>query len=79
MNTAALDHFSLPGDPGFPLNAMFQGPADRNEAEQLRGYISQLRQELAIRLVKRLYADGTDKPSKWWLSFNKKKFMGHSL
>lgn len=38
-----------------------------------------MRQELAIRLVKRLYADGTDKPSKWWLSFTKRRFMNKSL
>jgi len=79
LQNAALDHFALPGDPAFPLNALYQPPRDRNEAETLRGYISQMRQELAIRLVARLYADGTGKPSKWWLSFTKRKFMGKSF
>lgn len=32
----------------------------------------QARQELAARLVERLYADGTGKPSKWWLGFQKR-------
>lgn len=79
LQSAALEHFALPGDSSFPLNALYQGPKDRNEADILRQYISQMRQELALRLVNRLYADGTGKPSKWWLSFSKRRFMGKSL
>jgi actin related protein 2/3 complex subunit 3 len=58
---------------------MFNAPANRNEAEALKQYLSQVRQELAQRLLARIFEDGTDKPSKWWLSFNKRKFMGKSL
>lgn len=79
VQAAALEQFALPGEPGFPLNAQFQGARDRQEAETLRGYIGQVRQELGARLVGRLYADGTGRPSKWWLSFAKRKFMGKSL
>ncbi|KAL7274118.1 subunit of the Arp2/3 complex [Rhizina undulata] len=79
LQSSALDHFALPGDPAFPLNALYQAPRDRSDAETMRGYISQLRQELVIRLLNRVYADGTGKPSKWWLSFTKRKFMGKSL
>lgn len=43
----------------------------------LRQYLTQLRQELANRLVERVYADG--KPSKWWMCFQKRKFMNKSL
>ena len=75
----ALEQFSIPGEPGFPLNQAYEAPRDRNEAEQLRSYLSQVRQELAIRLHQRLYADGSSGPSKWWLSFTKRKFMGKSL
>lgn len=64
LTTAALEHFAIPGDPSFPLNALYQGPKDRGEAEVLRGYIGQIRQELAQRLLARIYADGTGKPSK---------------
>jgi len=64
LQTAALDHFALPGDPAFPLNALYQPPRDRMEAEALRGYISQMRQELVTRLLNRVYADGDEKPSK---------------
>ncbi|KAI9053993.1 hypothetical protein LZ554_002937 [Drepanopeziza brunnea f. sp. 'monogermtubi'] len=80
IQSVALDsNFAIPGDPGFPLNQMFNPPTNRNEAETLRQYLSQVRQELAIRLLARIFEDGSDRPSKWWLSFSKRKFMGKSL
>jgi actin related protein 2/3 complex subunit 3 len=79
MNIALDTNFSIPGDASFPLNQAFEAPADRNQAEVLRQYIMQMRQELATRLLNRLYADGTGVPSKWWLSFTKRKFMGKAL
>ena len=75
----ALEQFSIPGEPGFPLNQAFEPPKDRTEAEALRQYLGQVRQELAIRLHQRLYAVDPGSPSKWWLSFTKRKFMGKSL
>lgn len=63
MNVALDTNFAIPGDAGFPLNQSFEAPKDRNEAEALRQYIMQMRQELAVRLVGRVYADG-DSPSK---------------
>ena len=62
----------------FPLNQAFEGPRDRQDAETLRQwvdpatgtpaahcyrYLSQVRQELAMRLLARVYADGPT-PSK---------------
>lgn len=42
--------------------------------------MAQVRQELATRLLARVYDEDSDgKPSKWWLSFTKRKFMGKSL
>jgi len=79
MNVSLDTNFAVPGDAGFPLNQQFEGARDRHEAETLRQYIMQVRQELGARLLARVYADGTDKPSKWWLSFTKRKFMGKSL
>jgi len=67
LNTYAVDHFSLPGDGGFPLNNLYAAPANRVDADLLRQYFLQARQECAARLVEVVYADGT--PSKWWLSF----------
>jgi actin related protein 2/3 complex subunit 3 len=79
QNIALDNNFSIPGDPSFPLNQMFNPPGSRQEAETLRQYLMQVRQELASRLLARIYEDGSDKPSKWWLSFTKRKFMGKSL
>lgn len=75
----SLEQFSLPGEPGFPLNQAYEGPRDRQDAEALRGYLSQVRQELALRLHARLYADGSGVPNKFWMSFAKRKFMGKAL
>ncbi|KAI7866582.1 ARP2/3 complex [Spinellus fusiger] len=77
LSTLAVSTFSIPGDPGFPLNAMYAPPADRHQADQTRQYLQQLRQELAARLVDQIYIDG--KPSKWWMCFQKRKFMNLSL
>ncbi|KAL8806877.1 MAG: hypothetical protein Q9182_001006 [Xanthomendoza sp. 2 TL-2023] len=83
LMNAALDQFAIPGDAGFPLNQAFEAPRDRQDAETLRQYLSQVRQELAIRLHARLYAGNSSstpsKANKWWLSFTKRKFMGKSL
>ena len=59
----ALEQFAIPGDANFPLNQAFEPPADRIQAEQLRGYLGQIRQELAMRLHQRLYENGIG-PSK---------------
>lgn len=58
---------------------MFEAPASRQEAETLRQYLGQVRQELASRLLARIYDTEDRMPSKWWLSFTKRKFMGKSL
>ncbi|KAL6706672.1 subunit of the Arp2/3 complex [Coniothyrium glycines] len=79
MNLALDTNFAIPGDAGFPLNQAFEPPPDRNSAEVLRQYIMQMRQELATRLLNRVYADDTNTPSKWWLSYTKRKFMGKAL
>ncbi|KIY69732.1 ARP2/3 complex, 21 kDa p21-Arc subunit [Cylindrobasidium torrendii FP15055 ss-10] len=79
LNTLAVDNFPIPGDATFSLNSHYGAPASRNEADYLRQYLVQVRQELAARLVEILYADGTGKPSKWWMSFQKRRFMNRSL
>jgi len=38
-----------------------------------------MRQEIASRLAERLWAEREDRPSKWWMSFTKRKFMGRAL
>ncbi|KAH8923690.1 ARP2/3 complex, 21 kDa p21-Arc subunit [Atractiella rhizophila] len=79
LTSYAVDNFSLPGEPGFPLNNLYQAPATRPDADNLRQYLLQARQETAIRLVARVYDTPDGKPSKWWMCFQKRKFMGKSL
>jgi len=64
MNLALDSNFAIPGDAGFPLNQAFEAPADRQGVEVLRGYVGQMRQELAVRLGERLFVDGGEGPSK---------------
>ncbi|GAA6039648.1 hypothetical protein JCM8097_002235 [Rhodosporidiobolus ruineniae] len=88
LTTHAMDHFALPGEPGFPLNQVFQGAAagDRVGSDALRAYLTHARQELVVRLLERhIYnaadasTEGGKRPSKWWMAFQKRKFMGKSL
>ncbi|RKP17463.1 actin-related protein 2/3 complex subunit 3, partial [Rozella allomycis CSF55] len=72
------NNFVVPGDAGFPLAALYSTPANRNEADTLRQYIGQLRQELVNRLIPILYPTQS-MPSKWWMSFQKRKFMNKSF
>ncbi|KAI8898006.1 actin-related protein 2/3 complex subunit 3 [Globomyces pollinis-pini] len=72
--THAVQQFPLPGDATFPLNSMFEKPPTRQDAEFLKAYWTQMRQETGVRLIERIYQD--DKPSKWWMCFAKRKFMG---
>ncbi|GBE79924.1 actin-related protein ARPC3 [Sparassis latifolia] len=78
LNTLSVDNFPIPGDANFVLNAHYAPPGSRADADYLRQYLTQARQELAARLVEKLYADGTGKPSKWWMSFQKRRFMSRS-
>ncbi|KDN37992.1 putative ARC18-subunit of the Arp2/3 complex [Tilletiaria anomala UBC 951] len=77
LSTYAVDNFALPGDANFPLNQLYSAPRDRAEADALRSYLTQARQETAARLIEKIYING--KPSKFWLAFTKRKFMGKSL
>ncbi|KAK4050035.1 subunit of the Arp2/3 complex [Microbotryomycetes sp. JL221] len=80
LSSYAVDNFTLPGEPGFPLNNLYQSPANRLEADSLRQYLTQARQETVIRLIERIYTpESQGKPSKWWMCFQKRKFMGKSL
>lgn len=65
LTNLAVGEYSIPGEPGFAGGMGFEGPArgDRGDAEILRGYIGQVRQELAARLLGRVYGGG-DVPSK---------------
>ncbi|EMG45739.1 ARC18 Actin-related protein 2/3 complex subunit 3 [Candida maltosa Xu316] len=79
LTNLSLDNFSLPGDIGFPLNSVYLPPRDKSEADLLRSYLQQFRQELSDRLIKRIYSDDDSQPSKYWLAFTKRRFMNKSL
>ena len=81
MNVALDNNFKVPGDAGFPISGIFEAPRDRQGQDVLRGYLGQARQELAARLVDRLYPEGRAEggPDKWWMCYQRRKFMGKSL
>eukprot|EP00010_Vexillifera_abyssalis_P008422 CAMPEP_0201545950 /NCGR_PEP_ID=MMETSP0173_2-20130828/2348_1 /ASSEMBLY_ACC=CAM_ASM_000268 /TAXON_ID=218659 /ORGANISM="Vexillifera sp., Strain DIVA3 564/2" /LENGTH=158 /DNA_ID=CAMNT_0047954501 /DNA_START=79 /DNA_END=555 /DNA_ORIENTATION=+ len=75
----AIANFSIPGDGQFPLGGFVTNPANRNEADQVRQWFLQMRQETNHRLIARVYARDDAKPSKWWMCFTKRKFLNMSL
>ncbi|VEL24314.1 unnamed protein product [Protopolystoma xenopodis] len=62
----AIARFDLPGDPGFPreLNNLYAKPKTPTEAEQMRSYLTQLRQEMGVRLIDKVFLSDTSPPSK---------------
>lgn len=74
----AVDNFALPGDANFPLSSLYSAPASRSDADTLRHYLTQARQETVARLLEKVYQQDNT-PSRWWLAFTKRKFMGKSL
>ncbi|KAK1788456.1 hypothetical protein P4O66_016884 [Electrophorus voltai] len=64
MYTLGITNFPIPGEPGFPLNAMYVKPSNKQEEETMRAYLQQVRQETGLRLCDRVFDPQTDKPSK---------------
>lgn len=78
MFTLAINKFDIPGDATFPLNSVYSKPGSPTEADLMRQYLLQIRQETGTRICDKVYGED-GKPSKWWLCFAKKKFMDKSL
>ncbi|XP_062139909.1 actin-related protein 2/3 complex subunit 3 [Drosophila sulfurigaster albostrigata] len=76
LYSLAIAKFSLPGDAGFPLNAVYAKP---DNADLMREYLLQLRQETGLRLLEKVFNTDDGKPNKWWICFAKKRFMDKSL
>ncbi|KAG4302431.1 hypothetical protein PCK1_001267 [Pneumocystis canis] len=69
LNTFSLENFAMPGDPAFPFNSLYSVPSNQSDLDFLKQYIAQFRQELASRLIERVYMNSPhDKPDKWCLS-----------
>lgn len=86
MHSLAISKFDIPGDANFVLPTVYTRPASANEADTLRQYLTQLRQECGLRLCDKVFecpedtpANDSMKPSKWWTCFAKRKFMDISL
>jgi len=79
MQSLAKSKFDIPSDPNFPLNSVYSKPANAEEASFLRQYFQQLRQECGARIVEKVFDNETNKPSKWWICFARRKFMDISL
>lgn len=80
LTNVALDNIKVPGSLGFSLNTVYSVPVeDHNQMELLTIYIQQFRQELAARLLERVYTESKDQPSKFWLAFIRRRFMNKTL
>eukprot|EP01116_Phalansterium_solitarium_P009664 TRINITY_DN23914_c0_g1_i1.p2 TRINITY_DN23914_c0_g1~~TRINITY_DN23914_c0_g1_i1.p2 ORF type:complete len:176 (-),score=60.61 TRINITY_DN23914_c0_g1_i1:225-752(-) len=79
LYTLAIEKFALPGDKSFVLGGFVTAPASRAEEDTLRTYLTQVRQELGLRLVARVYARNATVPDKWWMCFLKRKFLNKAL
>jgi actin related protein 2/3 complex subunit 3 len=78
MYQLAIESFPLPTDGSFILHGFFGKVASKSESDELRSYLTSCRHELGNRLAERV-CDETGKPSKWWLAFAKRKFLGKAL
>ncbi|EDV22476.1 uncharacterized protein TRIADDRAFT_28737, partial [Trichoplax adhaerens] len=78
LYTEALTNVVIPGEAGFPLSSLYQKPS-KSDGDLMRLYFTQLRQELGVRLLEKVYCEPDGKPSKWWMCFSRKKFMDKRL
>ena len=76
----------------FPLNQLYETIEEKGQVELLRTYLTLFRQELASRLLSHVYVNAADSggaspspssphtlPSKWWITFQKRRFMNKAL
>ena len=78
LTSLALKQYAIPGEPGFPLSAMYKRAESIEESDLFRNYYRQLREEVNKRILPRLYNEDGSK-NKWWQSFSKRKFMGKEI
>ncbi|XP_024959389.1 actin-related protein 2/3 complex subunit 3-like [Cynara cardunculus var. scolymus] len=74
IKNLGFEHVHVPGESGFPFHGIFPRPGAKKEAEVLRDYFKQIREETSRRLLNVAYR-GNGTPNKWWLAFAKRKFM----
>ena len=80
MYSLSIKDFWVPGHKDWPLAGFTSKPGNRAEQDQTRAWMAQLRQECGVRLCDKVFANSPDgKPSKWWVCFQRKKFMNKQL
>ncbi|PIA12708.1 actin-related protein 2/3 complex subunit 3 [Coemansia reversa NRRL 1564] len=84
LHTLAVTNIVIPADAGFPLRSVYPqlNLADKMEGDQLRQYLQQVRLAVVQRLVPIVYSvngQPSQTPSKWWLCFQKRHFMGKTM
>jgi len=72
----------LPGDAGWPLGGLLPPPRAPAEADAARAWLRDARRAAHDRLLARLYPPGADAggpPSRHWMAYAKRKFVGKEL
>lgn len=75
----ASSGFALPGDAQLnSVKTLFPEPKTRQEADQLRDWLTKARVETLHRLLSVVYQDSKT-PGDWWMAYQKRRFMGKTL
>jgi actin related protein 2/3 complex subunit 3 len=75
----AQENFQKPGETGFVLGGFFSSPATSQEGVAWASYFKQARQELGVRLLKRVFPDPKVGPTKFWMQYSKRKFLNKEM
>ena len=75
----AIEPFSMPGNSTFCLGGLCPAPANKGDEDFLRTYLTFIRQETYTRLLDVVYCTGDAEPNKWWMCFQKRKFLNKTL
>ncbi|ELP88200.1 hypothetical protein EIN_224430 [Entamoeba invadens IP1] len=74
----AIENFALPGDGKFCLGGMVD-PLKGGEKDTVKQYLTAIRNETGLRLCEAIFKNGGNRPDKWWMCFNKRKFMNKTI
>lgn len=56
MYSLAISKFDIPGEAGFPLNAVYAKPSSPSEADLMRQYLQQIRHETGNRVCEKVFS-----------------------
>jgi len=75
---ACENNFPIPGDSSFAIANYCTAPANKKEADDIRMYLKQCREEISRRILDKAFLEDGSR-NKWWLAFSKRKFMNKEL